>query len=207
LIDDLYDVASLAAYWDTLGWVYFKKGDLDTAEKYIKAAWMVEQHGDIGYHLGMIAEKRGKKDAAIRLYAQSAAATRPAPEGRIGVLRWAPYGMVDKLIETAKKELTEYNVINMGQLAPNPKAQSQAEFYVVFGPDAARSAQVLDVQFIKGDDGLKLATPALKSLKYLFVFPDSAPTKIIRRGTLHCGAKPGGCTFTMISPDLITSVD
>ena len=35
----------------------------------------------------------------------------------------------------------------------------------------------------------------------------SAQTKIIRRGALHCIPKPGGCTFTMISPDLITSVD
>src|ERR1041384_1243851 len=198
--DDLYDVASLAAYWDTLGWVYFQKGDLDTAEKYIKAAWMVEQHGDMGYHLGMIAEKRGKKEEAIRLYAQSSAATRPAPEGRIGVLRWAPYGMVDKLIETAKKELPDYNVISMGQLVPNLKTPIHAELYVVFAPDSARNAQVTDVKFIKGDDSLKSATPALKALKYSLVFPDSASTKIIRRGVVHCGPKPGGCTFTLISP-------
>lgn len=206
-VDDLYEVSSLAAYWDTLGWVYFQKGDLDTAEKYIKAAWMVEQHGDIGYHLGMIAEKRGKKDEAIHLYAQSAAATRPAPEARIGLLRWAPYASVDKLIETAKKELPEYNIISMGQVVPNPKSPIHAEFYVVFAPDTARNAQVIDVKFIKGDDGLKSAAPALKALKYSLVFPDSSPTKIIRRGTLQCGSKPGGCTFTTISPDLIRSVD
>ena len=66
---------------------------------------------------------------------------------------------------------------------------------------------MIEVKFIKGDESLKSATPALKALKYPLVFPDSAPTKIIRRGTLHCGPKPGGCTFTMVSPDLITSVD
>jgi hypothetical protein len=66
---------------------------------------------------------------------------------------------------------------------------------------------VLDVKFINGVDSLKSATPALKALKYSLVFPDSAQTKIIRRGALHCIPKPGGCTFTMISPDLITSVD
>jgi hypothetical protein len=155
----------------------------------------------------MIAEKRGKKDEAIHLYAQSAAATRPAPEARIGLLRWAPYASVDKLIETAKKELPEYNIISMGQVVPNPKSPIHAEFYVVFAPDTARNAQVIDVKFIKGDDSLKSAEPALKALKYSLVFPDSSPTKIIRRGTLQCGSKPGGCTFTMISPDLITSVD
>ncbi|HEY0765835.1 MAG TPA: DUF3857 domain-containing protein [Pyrinomonadaceae bacterium] len=206
-VDDLYDVSALAAYWDTLGWVYYQKGDLDTAEKYIKAAFMLEQHGDIAYHLGMIAEKRGKKDEAIRLYAQGTAALRSAPEARVGLVRWAPAAMIDKLVETAKQELRDYNVINMGQLVPNLKAPTQAEFYIVFAPDATRNAQVIDLKFIKGDDNLKSATPALKALKQSFVFPDSAPTKIIRRGALHCVPKPGGCTFTMISPDLITSVD
>ena len=206
-VDDLYDVAALAAYWDTLGWVYFQKGDLDAAEKYIRASWAVEQHGDIGYHLGMIAEKRGKREEAIRLYAQGTAALRSAPEARVGLIRWAPAAMIDKLIETAKNELRESKVFNMGQLVPNLKTPIQAEFYLVFAPDSARSAQVVDVKFIKGDDSLKSATPALKALKYSLVFPDSTPTKIIRRGALHCVPKPGGCTFTMISPDLITSID
>src|SRR6185369_3676202 len=39
-LDDLHNVAALAAYWDTLGWVYYQKGDLDAAEKYVKAAWL-----------------------------------------------------------------------------------------------------------------------------------------------------------------------
>src|SRR5690349_19047709 len=84
-IEDLGNVASLAAYWDTLGWVYFQKGDLDTAEKYIKAAWVIQHDGDQGHHLGMIAEKRGNKDEAIRFYAQGAAAFPSAPEAREGL--------------------------------------------------------------------------------------------------------------------------
>lgn len=206
-IDDMYDVASLAAYWDTLGWVYYQKGDLDTAEKYIRAAWMLEQHGDIGYHLGMIAEKRDRKEESIRYFAQGTAALRSAPEARARLVHWVPAASVDKLIETAKKELREYNVINMGQLVPNLKTPIEAEFFVVFAPDSARNSQVIDVKFIKGVDSLKSALPALKALKNTLVFPDIAPTKIIRRGALHCVPKPGGCTFTMISPDLITSVD
>jgi tetratricopeptide (TPR) repeat protein len=206
-MDDLYAVASLAAYWDTLGWVYYQKGDLDTAEKYIRAAWTLEQHGDVGHHLGAIAEKRGKKEEATRLYAQGTAALRTAPEARESLGRLAAPATIDKLLETAKRELRDYNVISMGQLVPNLQAPIQAEFYVVFGPDSARNSQVIDVKFINGADNLKSATTALKALKYSLVFPDSSPTKIIRRGALHCVPKPGGCTFTMISPDLITSVD
>jgi tetratricopeptide (TPR) repeat protein len=206
-IDDMFFVSSLAAYWDTLGWVYFQKGDLDAAERYIRAAWTLQQHGDVGYHLGMIEEKRGRKDDAIRFYAQGTEAFRSSPEARESLMKLAPAVGVGKLREKAKVELRDYNVIDMGQLVPNLKAPIQAEFFVVFAPDATRNSQVIDVKFINGIDSLKSATPALKALKYSLVFPDSAPTKIIRRGALHCIPKPGGCTFTMISPDLITSVD
>ena len=99
------------------------------------------------------------------------------------------------------------NVFNLGQLMPDLKAPAQAEFYVVFGPDSARAAQVLDVKFIKGAENLKALATQLKSIKYRLVFPDSSPTKIVRRGALLCLPKPGGCSFTMIGPDLITSVD
>ncbi|HEX5965992.1 MAG TPA: DUF3857 domain-containing protein, partial [Pyrinomonadaceae bacterium] len=81
-IEDLRNVASLAAYWDTLGWVYYQKGDLDSAEKYIKASWAIQQHSEVGHHIGAVAEKRGKKDDAIRLYAQGAVADRLRPEAR-----------------------------------------------------------------------------------------------------------------------------
>jgi len=35
---------------------------------------VLEQHGEVGYHLGQIFEKRGKKDEAIRMYALAAGA-------------------------------------------------------------------------------------------------------------------------------------
>ncbi len=206
-IEDLSDVALLAAYWDTLGWVYFQKGDVDTAEKYIRAAWNVQQDSAQAYHLGMIAEKRGKKEEAISFYAQGTATLRSSPDAREGLTRLAAASTTDKLMEAAKQELRDNNVINMGQLVPGLKEPIEAEFYLVFAPDAAKNAQVVDVRFIKGVDSLKSATAPLKALKYPLVFPDNSPTKIIRRGALHCVPKPGGCTFTMINPDLITSVD
>ena len=206
-LEDLGNVASLAAYWDTLGWVYFQKGDLDAAEKYIKAAWVIQHDGDQGHHMGMIAEKRGKKDDAIRLYAQGTAAFRSAPEARESLLKLVPADSVQKLLHTATTELRDYNVFNLGQLMPALKAPAQAEFYVVFAPDATRAAQVVDVKFIKGVESLKPLAAQLKTLKYQLVFPDNSPTKIVRRGALLCIPKPGGCSFTMIGPELITSID
>jgi tetratricopeptide (TPR) repeat protein len=206
-LDDLGNVSSLAAYWDTLGWVYFQKGDLDAAEKYIKAAWSIQHDGDQGYHMGMIAEKRGKKDEAIRLYAQSSASLRVTPEAREGLSRLAPADSVQKLLDVAKAELRDSNVVNLGQLMPALKAPAEAEFYVVFAPDSMRTAQVVDVKFIKGVESLKPLAAQLKTMKSQLVFPDNSPTKIVRRGALLCLPKPGGCSFTMVGPDLITSID
>ena len=206
-IEDLNNVSSLAAYWDTLGWVYFQKGDLDAAEKYITAAWVIQNDGDQGYHMGMIAEKRGKKEEAIRLYAQSTAALQVAPEARESLSRLAPADSIQKLLDVAKVELRESNVLNLGQLTPALKAPAEAEFYLVFAPDSTRAAQVVDVKFIKGVETLKPLAVQLKTIKYRLVFPDNSPTKIVRRGILLCLPKPGGCTFTMIGVDLITSID
>lgn len=205
--EDLQNVAALSAYWDTLGWVYFQKGDVDTAEKYIKAAWMMQQHSEVGHHMGMVAEKRGNKTDAIRFYAQAVVAEREVPEARESLLKLTSADTVEKLLATAKSELQGYNKLDLGQLLPNVKAPAEAEFYLVLAPDAARNAQVADVKFIKGADSLKPLASQLKSVKYPLVFPDSSPTKIVRRGALLCLPKPGACTFTFISPDLITSVD
>ena len=209
-IDDLRNVAALAADWDTLGWVYYQKGDLDTAEKYIKAAWLLQQHSEVGQHVGAIAEKRGNKAEAIRFYAQAAVADRVVPEARESLLKLTSADLIEKLLATAKTELPAYNTIELGKLAANlkaadAKAPMDAEFYLVFTPDASRNAQVSEVKFIKGAESLQGLAAQLKTVKYQLVFPDSSPTKIIRRATLSC--KPDGCTLTFMSPELISSVD
>lgn len=208
-LDDLRNVAALAAYWDTLGWVYYQKGDLDAAERYLKAAWLLQQHSEVGHHVGAVAEKRGNKPEAIRLYAQGAVADHVVPEPRESLLKLTSADAIEKLLATAKGELPLYNKIDLSspslKLAPDAKAPVEAEFYLVFTPDASRNAQVADVKFIKGADSLKSMALELKKAKYNLVFPDASPTKIIRRGTLSC--TKSGCTLTFISPDLITSVD
>ena len=205
-LDDLEEVSSLSAYWDTLGWVYFQNGDLDAAERYVKAAWALEQHSEVAHHMGMIAEKRGRKEDAIRYYAQGVVADRVVPEARESLLKLVSADAVEKLLATAKTELPLYNKIDVGPLGPEVKQTVEAEVYLVFTPDAVRNAQVSEVKFIKGAESLKSSLMQLKKIKYPLVFPDSSPTKIVRRGVVIC-PKAGFCTLTFISPDMITSVD
>jgi tetratricopeptide (TPR) repeat protein len=211
-IEDLRNVASLAAYWDTLGWVYYQKGELDLAERYVRAAWILQQHSEVGHHVGAIAEKRGNKAEAIRMYAQGAVADRVMPEARESLLKLASADAIEKLLATAKAELPAYNRIDVSASglaaagsAANGESPVEAEFYLVFTPDGSRNAQVSEVKFIKGAESLKPLTSQLKTMKYELVFPDSAPTKIVRRGNVVCTRSR--CTLTFLSPDLVTSVD
>ena len=80
----------------------------------------------------MIAEKRGKKEAAIRLYAQSTAALITVPEARAGLTRLASPDAIAGLLQTAKLELRGYNTFTLGQLVRNLNTPVEAEFYLVF---------------------------------------------------------------------------
>src|SRR5215469_3854220 len=74
---DLAMVSALDADWDTLGWVYFARGNFNKAEKYVNAAWTLGGHGEVGDHLAQIYEKLGRKDDAVRTYAMSLTGIRP----------------------------------------------------------------------------------------------------------------------------------
>jgi tetratricopeptide (TPR) repeat protein len=204
---DLQRVAAIAAYWDTLGWVYFQKGELETAEKYISAAWALEQHSEVGTHLGQILEKRGKSAEAIRIYALAAVATRLVPEASESLIRLAGKERSTELLNQASNELREIRTVKFASGIKSLKSRTEAQFYVVLVPGPTRNAQVADVKFIRGDEKLVPLSAGLKTANFNFSFPSDTTTKVIRRGTLFCLAGTGDCSFIMLSPDGITSLD
>ncbi|HKE56979.1 MAG TPA: tetratricopeptide repeat protein, partial [Pyrinomonadaceae bacterium] len=206
-MDQLDSVSSLVAYWDTLGWVYFQRGDLDTAEKYIKASWSIWQHSEVGYHLGQIAEKRGKTEEAIRLYSLAVVAEHSFPDARTGLERLAGKDKSEAIISQTQQETRDKNSIKLGALLPDNKEVLEGEFYVALAPGASGVAKVSEVKFIQGNEKIKPLATQLKSANFDLVFPDMTPTKIVRRGTLVCSPKPGQCSFNMVQPDLIKKVD
>jgi len=80
LPEDVLTASNLAAYWDTLGWVHFRMGHLDLAEKYLNAAWLLSQDPVIADHLGQTFEKLGKKHDAAIAYSRAIAAGHAPPE-------------------------------------------------------------------------------------------------------------------------------
>ncbi len=65
-LKDLQTVPVLAAYWDTLGWVYFRMGQFDKAENYLRPAWMMTQDPVIADHLQQVYDKQKKKRQVAR---------------------------------------------------------------------------------------------------------------------------------------------
>jgi len=204
-IENLGDVASLGAYWDTLGWVHFQNGNLEAAEKYVSAAWTLDQHSEVAYHLGMIYEKAGRKDEAIHMYALATAADRLVPEAKESLERLAGKDKLETMRKKADDELRDSRTVRLGPATANVKGATEAQFYVGLTLGPSRMAKATEVKFISGDEKLRALASILKGGNFNLVFPDETNTKVIRRGTLFCDAS--GCKFLMLSPEYISSVD
>jgi tetratricopeptide (TPR) repeat protein/transglutaminase-like putative cysteine protease len=201
---DLALVPSLIAYWDTLGWVHFAEGNLDKAEKYVSAAWSLGQHGEVGDHLGQIYEKKGEKEKAIHTYALSLSGLRPSPEtrGRLAHL----LGGDDKVDAVVKKYHDELQADRTLRVAGKPAFTGNAESFVLLGEGSA-GASVDGVKFVSGEEKLRSLDDTLRHLKFALNFPDDTPTKILRRGILSCPQTNSQCTYVLMLPDDVRSID
>ncbi len=203
---DLQQVSSLATYWDTLGWVHFQNGDIEKAEKFVRAAWLLGQHGEVGDHLGQIYEKQGHKAEAIKTYTQAVVASRPVPETKAHLAALAGgEDKTDSLKQKGSAELSAMRAIQLGKLlnATESKEIVKADFFMVFSPSSGAKAE--EVKFISGSEKVRPLAEALRGAKVVIAFPDETPTRLVRRGTLTC-LPDGGCVFVLVLPDSVTSV-
>ncbi|HYN15601.1 MAG TPA: DUF3857 domain-containing protein [Terriglobales bacterium] len=199
-IEDLALVGQLAAYWDTLGWIHFQKGDLKQAEKFINAAWVLDQHSEIGDHLAQIYERRGDKSKAERLYAMALAVERPSPEPRAHLAALVGEQQVSATVDKYRSELARERTLKLGPLV---KDTAEAEFFVML----AAGPKVEGVRFIRGSDKLKPFSSALMTASFPAPFPDATPTHVIRRGVLTCSQGVSDCTLVLMLPQDVRSVE
>ena len=199
------EFVSIGNYWDTLGWIYFQKGDLDAADRYIRAAWLLEQHGEIADHLAQIYEKRGNKDEAIRACAIGLAAAHPSPDTRARLtLLLGGNSQIDDLVNQAKPKLTRLRTLSAGKLL---NENAQADFAVLLSPGGR--PRILPRWNRCGSwEEAKSCAPLgehLRALNYGPIFPDASSIKLVRRGTLSCSAATGECSFILLTPDEMAS--
>jgi tetratricopeptide (TPR) repeat protein len=197
-IDDYRNVNALSSYWDTLGWVYFRRGDIEQAKRFIHSAWLLGPNGEVAYHLGEILEKQGQRDKAIEMYAAAAGVKRayePARE-KLQTIVGDKKKTDAEINEMAKK----YNSAPKLPLGSLTKEDGEADFAFVFAP-----GRVDGVKFLGGSDKLKSLDNKLATLKYPVEFPNDTPTKLVRRGTVTC--KGAECTLTLQSADEVISAE
>ena len=179
------------AYWDTLGWVYFARGDAARAERLVEAAWLLDQHAEVGDHLAQIYQKLGRSEDAIRTYALAVAAERPSDEIRQRFVDIAGERKTESLVETHRPELTKSRTVAIPGTGPSGKS---ADFLVLFSSPAV----VENVRFVGGDEALRPLGDVIRKAAFKRMFPDEQQAKILRRGVLACGA--ASCDFTLLLP-------
>jgi tetratricopeptide (TPR) repeat protein len=204
-MSDMRKVSALASYWDTLGWIHFQNGDLDKAEQYCRASWLLDFHGEVGDHLGQIREKRGDKAGALNSYWQAATGTRPIPETRERIERLAADKAVAQQASRDRRTVQELRSVSLGPLL---QENASAEFLLMVEPGPQGAMQVTATRFVSGSEKLRPLESHLRSLKFEGTFPDETQTRLPRRGVLSCSAASGaGCTFVVYAADGVTSVD
>jgi tetratricopeptide (TPR) repeat protein len=75
--------------WDTLGWIRFRQGRLDEAERWVAAAERLRRSAVVSAHLGEILEHAGRRGEAIDAYAR-AVAQDPTSAARVRLEALAP---------------------------------------------------------------------------------------------------------------------
>ncbi len=192
--NDLGRTSLLAASWDTLGWIYFRQGDLTRAEPYLAAAWSLGQNGDSADHVGDVYLKQGKRDAAIHHWELALAADshlagvrdkldsagKPAQQTqKPGPASGAkPKTTASHLQMSPGEELGKLRTIDVPSVQ---RTEGSAEFFMVFsrtGPSQAR--------FIAGDEAMRDVAAQLATSGLPFKLPDSGPERIVRRGIVSC---------------------
>jgi tetratricopeptide (TPR) repeat protein len=202
---DLTRSERLGTFWATLGWVYFRLGDLDRAERYLRAAWVLTQDAVISDRLGQLYEQKHQPDAAIQAYTLALGVSSNAVGGnpimqdtrqRLEKLKANAHG---DHTDRTDEDLGSMRTVHLNRIVPD---SATADFFLVL----AAGPKVLDVRFVTGSDKLKSAAPALISAKFNILFPDDVPTRIVRRGLLSCFPVTG-CNFTFYNPADVRSLD
>jgi len=169
------------------------------AMKWTAAAWRLSQCGPCEDHAGQLAESLGKKQEAIQAYALALASRGAPPQTRSRLAALVDAAEIDSLVQRAGVELAAMRTINAGRLLAE---RATAEFYVAQMPAPGNS----EAQFIRGDDKLKQFAKIVGAALPGGVFPDSTPTKLIRRVAITCPGGGGECVLELLpAPAAVTA--
>jgi tetratricopeptide (TPR) repeat protein len=183
---DLQLPLTICAYWDTLGWIYFKMGDLARAESYLNSAWQLGQDGVVGDHLGQVYEKEQKFPAALHLY-NLALQANPRLEQTPSRMRNLAHVSLPKNRLSAGEELSRMRTVKLPRVT---KETANADFDVLIGA----TGKIEKANFFRGSELLRRATETLEKARFEELLPPDSAAHVFRRGILSCFPSTG-CSF------------
>jgi tetratricopeptide (TPR) repeat protein len=202
---------NFVAFWDTVGWIYFRRGEYQKAVSYLRASWVLSQRAIVGDHLGQVYEKLGMKREALHIYKLALASTSqdPKEELRQHYEELSGQKSVSADVSTPRRgahgvnpspeeELSRMRTI---KLVSSPHESANAVFTVVFS-----GVKIDAVKFVSGSEKLKTMASQIASAKFKVELPDSHPLRLFRRGLLVCG-KITGCDLALLLPDSVHAFD
>ena len=211
-VDDLDRMNGIANHWDTLGWVYFRTGELEKAERYLRAAWVLSQRATIGVHLGRLYEREHKRDQAAHLYELAAVAEGHASATDVAdryqrltgkalgasATPGAVYGPRASVPVSPGEELLRARMFKLPSITTE---SATADFFVLLIP----GSKAANVKFISGSTVLREAGKFVAAVPSVAEFPDDGPVKLVRRATVSCG--DAGCDLVLLTPGMVHSLD
>ena len=211
-----------AAYWDTLGWVKYKRGDLTGAERYLRSATDLTDALTIQMHMGRIEESLRHKEKAIHFYLTALETTqvqsvsfgkegkmvpqpaRPiSPDEREARIRLTALAGSKEKVEELLKEASYNRNWKRTVAVPFTESKELREQLVVIlspGPKIASSAILPDSK---------------QQSKLLSRFGDKVPpqtfpneniARIPRVANIRCLTNPAQCEFELLPTEQSTSV-
>jgi len=208
-ITDARQMAELASFWDTLGWVNFRLGHLELAESYLTAAWQLSQFGTIGDHLAQLDEQLHKQKAAVHVYEQALATMeRKLPTERRDAIRQhvkaidptADLSTAPRLSHASPTdELTDARRVKVGRVF---RGSASAEFFILLAP----RNKVEAITYLSGSEELEKVETGLADSDFHAAFPDASDARILRRGVVTC-SEISGCEFVLYPLDSVRSVN
>jgi tetratricopeptide (TPR) repeat protein/transglutaminase-like putative cysteine protease len=177
---------TICAYWDTLGWIYFKMGDLAKAESYLNPAWQLGQDGVVGDHLGQVYEKEQKLPAALHTY-NLALQANPRLEETPSRMRNLAHVSLPKNRMSAGEELSRMRTVKLPRVT---KETANADFDVLI----EASGKIEQASFFRGSELLRRATETLEKARFEEPLPPDSAAHVFRRGILSCFPSTG-CSF------------
>jgi len=181
----------IAATWDTLGWILYRQGKIPEAEGYIQPAWADRATAEIGEHLAEIAEAKGNREEALRLW-ELALATypnylRPSVRKTPGATQLEIIEHIETLRKAGAKESSEdadktLEQLRTVDLGPSNGLTGSAEYRLLLSNGA-----VLDLQKT-GEKEVPAARERIKAAKFPSYWPKGSEAQLVRNAMLNCHA-------------------